>query len=573
MRCRLHGKEPNLPEDLIRDLRAAVGRKYLLTDANRTGRYSKGYRVGGGAVLAVVRPGTLVELWRAVKACVHHHAIMIVQAANTGLTGGSTPYGDYDRPVVLISTTRITGIMPMMEGKEAICLAGSTLTGLELAIRPLGRVPHSVIGSSCIGASVVGGICNNSGGALVRRGPAFTRRSLFARITADGELELHNGLDRDLGETPEAILGALDRGHTGKAQKRTSIRPTGHGLDPFNYADHVREVAATPARYNADPARLHAASGCAGKLVVFAVRVPTYAAPERERSFIVGTNSVEHLAGLRRVMLDNLQTLPSVCEYMHRSAIQLAASHGRDICQALTLFGAAAMPRVLSLQKRMDAIGRRVGLGNHLAGRVSQKLSTIGGHPAPVNLREFMQENEHVLLITTDGSGIEPIEAMLATYCALPGLTFRPMSKAEAEAAFRLRFASAGATVRLRDLSGGRCELAALDIALPRDTPDWLLHLPEDLESQVKDRAIYGHFLCHVFHLDYVLKPGFSAESFEKAVKALVEARGGQMPAEHNFGHLYRAPDHVAQFYRKLDPTNSLNPGVGQTSRAQNWAD
>jgi hypothetical protein len=35
----------------------------------------------------------------------------------------------------------------------------------------LGRAPHSVIGSSCLGASIVGGVANNSGGALVKRGP------------------------------------------------------------------------------------------------------------------------------------------------------------------------------------------------------------------------------------------------------------------------------------------------------------------------------------------------------------------------------------------------------------------
>ncbi|QIG53439.1 D-lactate dehydrogenase [Altererythrobacter sp. BO-6] len=564
--------EPNLVEDLIRDLRAAVGRKYLLTDQERTDRYSKGYRVGGGPVLAVVRPGTLLELWRAAETCTSHGVIMIVQAANTGLTGGSTPYGDYDRPVVLISTTRITAVLLLMEGQEAICLAGSTLTGLERAIRPMGRMPHSVIGSSCIGASVVGGICNNSGGALVRRGPAFTRYSLFARIAADGGLRLHNELGRDLGKTPEEILGALDRGDTGIEEEFTAFNSMGRSIQPLDYADHLRQAAPTPARFNADAGRLHAASGCAGKLVVFAVRVPTFPAPKRERSFIVGANSVGHFSRLRRAMLDHLDPLPTVCEYMHRSASQLAASHGRDICQTLALFGPAAMPRMLNLQKRVDGIGRRVGLGNHLAGRVSQKLSHLGGHPLPVLVQKFMQAYEHVLLVTAEDGGIAPLEELLRTSFASTGANFLPMSKAEADAAFRLRFASAGATVRMRDLSDGCCELAALDIALPRDTVDWLVELPDELERQVQDRAIYGHFMCHVFHLDYVLKPGFRASAFEKGVKALVEARGGQMPAEHNFGHLYEAPEHVVRFYRELDPTNSLNPGIGRTSRSLNWA-
>ena len=71
------------------------------------------------------------------------------------------------------------------DGRQVICLPGATLFQLENALKPLGREPHSVIGSSCIGASVFGGICNNSGGALIHRGPAYTQMTLFARIGKD----------------------------------------------------------------------------------------------------------------------------------------------------------------------------------------------------------------------------------------------------------------------------------------------------------------------------------------------------------------------------------------------------
>ncbi len=52
-----------------------------------------------------------------------------------------------------------------------------------------------MIGSSCIGASVLGGVCNNFGGALVRRGPAYTELALYARVNDDGQLELVNHLE------------------------------------------------------------------------------------------------------------------------------------------------------------------------------------------------------------------------------------------------------------------------------------------------------------------------------------------------------------------------------------------
>ena len=41
--------------------------------------------------------------------------------------------------------------------------------------------PHSVIGSTSIGASIIGGVYNNSGGSLVKEGPAYTEMSLYAK--------------------------------------------------------------------------------------------------------------------------------------------------------------------------------------------------------------------------------------------------------------------------------------------------------------------------------------------------------------------------------------------------------
>lgn len=505
----------------------------------------------------MVRPGSLVELWRAADLCARRGAIIILQAANTGLTGGSTPEGDYDRSVVVISTERLGGVHPLGDGAEAICLAGCTLTALEAAIAPFGRSPHSVIGSSCIGASVIGGICNNSGGALVERGPAYTEQALFARIGADGALEMVDRLGVALGREPEAMLRELEHGDF-------LALPNAPGGDR-TYAEHVRCVTEpTPARYNADPRGLRDASGSGGKVIVFAVRVPTFPAPKREQTFIVATDSADALAHLRRALLDPAVPLPKLCEYLHRDATRLALSHGNDVCVMLRLFGAAAMPRVLWLQKRLAAT-----IGKRPTDRLGQLLSRLAPHPLPWRLRSLFEQHEHVLVVTAADAAIAPVAAVLA---AASDVTVHAATPAEAAAALRVRFAVAGAGVRFRDLTGGASDLASLDIALPRNARDFRLELPAELAAQVSLRADYGHFLCHVFHHDFVLAPGVAREAFEAEVKALVEARGGQMPAEHNFGHLYEAPPHVAAFYRALDPTNSLNPGIGRTSKQRDWA-
>ena len=162
---------------------------------------------------------------------------VIMQAANTGLTGGSTPDGDdYDGDVVLVNTMRIAGIRPIDGGRQVVCLPGATLHQLEKVLRPLGREPHSVIGSSCLGASVAGGICNNSGGALVRRGPAFTQLALFAQVGVDGQLRLVNHLGIALGASPEEVLNRLDHWDFGeegyRARLRLGVRPRIHRAYP-----------------------------------------------------------------------------------------------------------------------------------------------------------------------------------------------------------------------------------------------------------------------------------------------------------------------------------------------------
>ena len=205
---------PQFPrEALLAQLRNAVGAAHVLTDDQATRRFRKGHRTGEGPVLAVVRPGTLLEQWKVLQAAVAAGRIVIMQAANTGLTGGSTPDGaNYDREIVLVNTLRITGVQVIAGGDQVVCLPGATLDKLEQTLAPLGREPHSVIGSSCIGASVLGGICNNSGGALVRRGPAYTELALYARVKDDGTLELVNHLGIALGDTPEEILTRLQNG-------------------------------------------------------------------------------------------------------------------------------------------------------------------------------------------------------------------------------------------------------------------------------------------------------------------------------------------------------------------------
>lgn len=556
---------------LLGRLRAVVGQRHVLTGDRATRRFRRGYRFGEGPVLAVVRPGTLLELWQVLQAAVQGGAAIILQAANTGLTGGSTPDGDdYGRPVVLVSTLRLHGIQLLDGGRQVLCLPGATLDRLEQVLAPLGREPHSVIGSSCIGASVLGGICNNSGGALVRRGPAYTELALFAQVDADGRLHLVNHLGIALGDSPEEILTRLQAGDYTPADVGSG---GGRVASDPHYATQVRQVdAGTPARFNADPARLHEAAGSAGKLAVFAVRLDTFE-KEPAEVFYIGSNRTDSLTALRRQLLTGFERLPIAGEYIHRDAYDIGERYGKDVFLLIDRLGTARVPAAFACKSRVDGWFERLGLRG-VSDRVLQALAGLLPSHLPRRMGEFRLRYEHHLLLKVSARDAAQTGAWLRDFFDGHEGGFFHCTAEEGRKAFLHRFAVASAAVRYREVHRDRVQdIVALDVALRRDDRDWFERLPAGLDARLLHKLYYGHFLCHVFHQDYIARKGEDPLAIEHAMWALLDARGAEYPAEHNVGHLYPAKPALAAFYRQLDPGNVFNPGIGQTSKRAGWKD
>ncbi len=558
--------------DVLSQLRAIAGASHVLTGERATRRYRKGYRFGDGPVLAVVRPGNLVEMWQLLQACVAARCIVILQAANTGLTGGSTPDGDtYDRPVVMISTQRLRGIRLIRDGRQVVCLPGATLDQLEQALAPLHREPHSVIGSSCIGASVMGGVCNNSGGALVRRGPAYTELALYAQLGEDGQLRLVNHLGIALGEAPEEILRRLD---AGEYVERDIIDDPARAASDHHYGQHVREVdATTPARFNADPVRLFEASGSAGRLAVFAVRLDTF--PREDSAvFYLGTNAPDDLTAVRRYLLTQFDTLPIAGEYLHRDAFDIGEKYGKDTFLLIEHLGTARVPGAFALKSRVDGWCEALGLPG-AADRLIQAVTGLLPRHLPERMYDFRERYEHHLLLRVGHAQVPEVELFLKQHfnASTSGGFFR-CDEDEARKAFLHRFAVAGAAVRYRQAHRDAVEdIVALDVALRRNDAQWVETLPADIEATLLHKLYYGHFLCHVFHQDYIVRKGNDPLAIEHAMWAGLDRRGAEYPAEHNVGHLYRAKPALEAHYRQLDPCNAFNPGIGQTNRREGWAE
>ncbi|MEE1649999.1 D-lactate dehydrogenase [Brachybacterium sp. J144] len=549
-----------------------MGRKHVLTAPRATAPYTTGDRFGSGEVLAVLRPGSLVDMWRALQVCVDHDLIVIPQAANTGLTGGSGPGApDGERDVVILSTLRIDAIHLLHDAREAVSLAGATLYSLEETLAAHGREPHSVIGSTSIGATVVGGIANNSGGSQIRKGPAYTEQAIYARVDEDGTIQLVNHLGIDLGTDPTHILDRLERGDWSAADV-SPPPPDGTGTD---YAEHVRELAPTPARFNADPTFLHEASGCAGKLLVFAVRTRTFPLEQDKATFYIGTDRPADLEALRRRFLAADGPLPISGEYLSAHAFDLASEYGKDTYVSLKHAGSAALVRMFALKSWANGVLAKLpGTGPSAADAISQRLFSLVPARIPARLLGYRDRFAHHLILVVSGSERAATEQLLKGFFAEDGQEgdFFACDAEEAQSATLIRFGVASAASRYYVMHREEASaMVTFDVALRRDDEDWLEVLPEEIADQLLQSVYFGHFFCHVLHQDHVARKGVDPFALKKRMTRLLEERGAAVPAEHNFGRIYPAPAGTVEHYRRLDPWNMFNAGVGETSVRKGW--
>lgn len=560
------------PSEFVVRLEQIVGKKSLITDPKKTFSYRKGFRFGGGDALGVVVPNSLVELWRVAQCCVDCDVIMIVQAANTGLTGGSTPFGDYDRDVLIVSTVKLSDIHVIQSGRQVLAMPGSRLYELEEQLNEYDREPHSVIGSSCIGASVVGGVCNNSGGALVQRGPAYTEMALYARIDENQQLVLVNNLGVDLGDEPEAMLSALENKRYGDADVKSLDRVAS---DP-DYQQRVRQVdESTPSRFNNDGRKLYEASGCAGKLIVFAVRLDTFEKAEQEQVFYIGTNDVQVLTALRRHILSKFENLPVAGEYMHRDYFDVCDKYGKDSFVAIQKLGSEVMPKLFALKSRVDRwFGKLPFMPAYVADRMLQGASHLFPDHLTKGMRDYRERYEHYLMLHMSDDGVEEARRFLADFFATNEGGFFECSEDEGKRAFLHRFVAGGAAKRFHAMKSKQFgDIMALDIALRRNEVEWFEVLPKEIDDLIEAKLYCGHFMCHVMHQDYIVKKGVDAAMVKDKLLAFFDAKGAEYPAEHNVGQQYAAKPDLAAFYQQNDPTNSLNPGVGKLPKYKNWSE
>lgn len=160
--------------DLVTALAAIVGPQGMV-DASEHEGYVRGARYGHGVALCVVRPATVEEVQAVVRLCVANGARIVVQGANTGLVGSSTPDARGDQ--VVLSTRRLRATCEVDAGNRSATVdAGVLLHELNDAL-----LPHGLWFPIDLGAdpSIGGMVATNTGGTrLIRYGDV--RHNLLA---------------------------------------------------------------------------------------------------------------------------------------------------------------------------------------------------------------------------------------------------------------------------------------------------------------------------------------------------------------------------------------------------------
>lgn len=120
---------------LPKELQKLLGKENVIlgqTESPLTAQFLKGARLGHGPALCIVTPRKLHEVIPVVQMVLDAGATILPQGQNTGLTGGSVPRKENQRPTVVLSMKHLDAIIPIDDGRRMICFAGAGLASVCL---------------------------------------------------------------------------------------------------------------------------------------------------------------------------------------------------------------------------------------------------------------------------------------------------------------------------------------------------------------------------------------------------------------------------------------------------------
>lgn len=231
------------------------------------------------------------------------------------------------------------------------------------------------------------------------------------------------------------------------------------------------------------------------------------------------------------------------------------------------------MPKMFAMKRTVDRFAEKLKfLPSKFSDRMMQYMSYLWPNHLPKRMEDYRDKYEHHWIIEMSNEGVDEAKAYFDKFFASNEGNYFECTQEEGDKAILHRFVAGGAIGRQQLMNGKELgSIMTIDVAFPRNEQDWFEKLPPELDEQIAVKLYYGHLFCHVMHQNYILKKGVDAKTVKDQILATYDARGAEYPAEHNVGHEYFAKDDLKAFYKKLDPSNSFNPGIGKTSKCKHW--
>jgi D-lactate dehydrogenase len=440
-------------------------------------------------------------------------------------------------------------------------------------------------------------------------GPAFTERALYLKIDKDEKtnkkvVKIVNtlgieGFDQQEGEfnghsddKETGVIAALNsfvQSIAGKQQQQqqqdTSVvammmkksNNSYYGQTPASDVDYKNRVCQDDhqvSRCNADT------RGCEcnrseGKVMILASVHDTFQGPERSKTFWVSFDTLDSALEFRRqVCLHNPKDLPISMEYMDRDSFDVIDRAGRVLGNTIKAVGTSSsvVRDFWNVKLFVEALPFRGS--STICDKFLYFINSVVPALLPKPLMELGRKMDHHVAMTVgdfnDGSLDRFLERMEAFQCQKGDakmVVHECTTKDEETSLTAFRFVEAPA-FRTWCIGQG-VHGFSVDYALPRNggqapsVSSSSSSSPSTTPLPLK-RMRYSHFACNVVHEDVAFAPGVDVDTVKLQLKESVEQDcHGKLPAEHGHGTEYHAPEETQARWKRMDPLNVMNPGVG----------
>jgi D-lactate dehydrogenase (quinone) len=344
---------------------------------------------------------------------------------------------------------------------------------------------------------------------------------------------------------------------------------------------------------------------CEGKVIVLATVHDTFPKPKSTKTFWLSFDSLELAQQFReQVALDNKNDVPIALEYLNQDAYEVIDQSGRFLAHCIHRIGMTSpLLRYLWHAKLyLEATMQKPGVVDQAWHDVNDYLPSV--LPQPIQQMAIVYEHHAMLTIGEFGNGeMDRFLARMEQFVADANSNNNPNASDDSSSPLssstdinqgfsssktwkpvdqkgrnRIKVYECQAPDEASRLSAVRFVAApafrtwcvahgvsgfSVDYALPGRGRS----IPTMTVDPLK-RMRYSHFACNVVHEDIAYPIDHDVDAIKHALKKTVELEcGGRLPAEHGHGTEYVAPPEAQERWKKMDPLNVLNPGIGGLAR------